>query len=155
MTEIDHGFTTDMKYGIAGTFTGGLSSKGLRLLKNEWYNVNTVYPICEDQTEIEGLKSYPSINELPEPIDVLIVVHKKELTTEVVRQASTLEKKPAIWFMPGTISPESIAICEDNNMKYSSSCIMGHRQFSGLKRVFNMHSIHGYVAGMNKIPKQG
>jgi predicted CoA-binding protein len=155
MVEIDHGFTTDMKYAIAGTFTGGLSSKGYRQLKDEWYNINKVYAVCPDKTEIEGgSKAYPSLKDLPEPVDVVIVVHKKDLTTEVVKEASSFENKPAIWFMPGTDSKESIAICEDNNMKYAKSCIMGHREVKGFKRFFNIHYFHSKMGGMNRIPKQ-
>jgi hypothetical protein len=85
MVEIDHGFTTDMKYAIAGTFTGGLSSKGFRLLKkgteDSWFCVNQVYPVCENKNEVEGVTAYSSLKDLPEHVDVVIVVHKKELTT--------------------------------------------------------------------------
>jgi predicted CoA-binding protein len=154
MVEIDHGFTTEMKYAIAGTFTGGLSSKGYRLLRDEWYNVNKVYPVCPDQSEVEGDTAYSSLKELPDPIDVVIVVHKQDLTTEIVREAATLDPKPAIWFMPRTDSRESIAICEDNGMKYSRSCLMGHRAIPGWKRFINGHFWHSKVSGMNRIPKQ-
>ncbi|MHA2365253.1 MAG: CoA-binding protein [Candidatus Hodarchaeales archaeon] len=154
MVEIDHGFTTEMKYAIAGTFTGGLSSKGLRLLKSDWYNVNQVFPICEDQSEVEGIQTYSSVSDLPEPVDVVIVVHKKDRTTNVVKEAASLDPKPAIWFMPGTDSAESIAICEDNDMNYGRSCLMGHRKLSGITRFFNMHFIHSKIAGMNRIPNQ-
>ena len=158
MVEIGHGFTTDMKYAIVGTFTGGLSSKGFRLLKkgteDSWYCVNQVYPVCEDKNEVEGVPAYPSLKDLPEPVDVVIVVHKKELTTEVVKEAAGLDQKPAIWFMPGTSSKESIAICEENNISYGSSCLMGHRFIPGLKRFVNMHYFHSKVGGMNRIPKQ-
>ena len=141
MTEIDHGFTTNMVYGIAGTFTGGLSSKGIRLFKKDgWYNVKKVYPISEDQVEVEGLKAYPTVSDVPEPIDVLIVVHKQEKNVAIIREASKLKKKPAIWFMPRTMSSEALAICEENDMKYGSSCMIGHRQFKGLSRL-NMHLI--------------
>ncbi|MFX0013358.1 MAG: CoA-binding protein [Promethearchaeota archaeon] len=154
MVEIDHGFTTDMKYAVAGTFTGGLSSKGYRLLKDEWYNVKNVYPVCSDKNEVEGDPAYSSLSELPEPVDVVIVVHKKEKSTDVVREAATLNPKPAIWFMPRTESKESIAICEENGMKYGMSCIMGHRALPGIKRFFNIHFWHSKVGGMNQIPKQ-
>ena len=159
MVEIDHGYTTDMKYAIAGTFTGGLSSKGFRLMKkgtsDSWFNVNEVYPVCSDRTEIEGgHKAYPSLKTLPEPVDVVIVVHKKELTAEIVREASTLDPKPAIWFMPGTLSKESVAICEENDMTFGSSCLMGHKKIPGLKRFFNMHNFHATIGRMNRIPKQ-
>ncbi|UCE12189.1 MAG: CoA-binding protein [Candidatus Heimdallarchaeota archaeon] len=154
MVEIDHGFTTDMKYAVAGTFTGGLSSKIYPLLKSEWYNVNKVYPVCSGKKEIDGDPAYASLKDLPEPVDVVVVVHKKELSTEIVREAATLDPKPAIWFMPRTDSKESIAICEDNNMKYGMSCLMGHRDIPGLKRFVNGHWWHSKVGGMNRIPKQ-
>lgn len=158
MVEIDHGYTTDMKYAIAGTFTGGLSSKGLRLFRKDteeaWYCVNKVYPVVEDKDEVEGLKAYPSLKDLPEPVDVVIVVHKKEKTIETIKEAATLDKKPGIWFMPGTKSKEAVAICEENEMEYGSSCMMGHRAIPGLKRFINMHYFHGTVGGMKKVPKQ-
>jgi predicted CoA-binding protein len=154
MTEIDHGFTTDMIYGIAGTFTGGLSTKGLKLLKSDWYNVKTVYPICSTQSIVEGLQSYKSLKELPEQIDVLIVVHKRDITTELIKDVLTLSYKLAIWFMPGTDSPDSIALLEDNNIKYGKSCLMGHREFKGIGKFVNMHYFHSKLAGMNRIPKQ-
>ena len=154
MVEIDHGFTTEMRYAVAGTFTGGLSSKGYRLLKNEWFNVQQVYPVCPDKDEVEGSKAYKSLKELPESVDVVVVVHEKDLTTGVVREAATLDPKPAIWFMPGTDSKESIAICEDNKMKHGRSCLMGHRRFSSIKRFFSVHYYHSKLAGMNQVPKQ-
>ena len=155
MVEIDFGFTTDMKYAVAGTFTGGLSSKGYRLLRDEWYNVKAVYAICpEEGKEVEGDESYQTLKSLPEPVDVVMVVHKKEMTTEIVREAASLNPKPAIWFMPRTDSSESIKICEDNNMIYAKSCIFMHREIPGIKRFFNFHNFHSFIAKANKIPKQ-
>ncbi|MFX1507018.1 MAG: CoA-binding protein [Promethearchaeota archaeon] len=154
MVEIDHGFTTEMKYAVAGTFTGGLSSKIYPLLKSEWYNVKKVYPVCPDKKEIDGDSTYISLKDLPEPVDVVVVVHKKEITTEIVEEASTLNPKPNIWFMPGTDSRESILICEENNMRYGKSCLMGHRAVTGVKRLLNGHWWHSKVSGMNRIPKQ-
>lgn len=154
MVEIDHGFTTDMKYAVAGTFTGGLSSKIYPLLKSEWYNVKKVYPVCPDKKEINGDPAYGSLRDLPELVDVVVVVHNKELTTEIVKEASTLDSKPSIWFMPRTDSRESVIICEENNMKYGKSCLMGHRAIPGIKRFINGHWWHSKVSGMNRIIKQ-
>ena len=153
--EIDHGFTTDMKFAVAGTFGGGLSSKGYRLLKNEWYNVKKVYPVCPDKTEVEGEKAYASLKDLPEPVDVVVVVHKQDITTEVVKEAATLDQKPAIWFMPRTDSTDSVTICEENNMKYAMSCIYMHREIPGWKKWFDFHRWHGVMSGANRVPKQG
>ena len=155
MVEIDHGFTTDMVYAIAGTFTGGLSSKGYHELKNGWYRVKKVYAVCPERKEVEGDSTYTSLDDLPEAVDVIIMVHKKELTAELVKEVSLMEKKPAIWFMPGTDSQESIDICETESITYAKSCILGHRQFTGFSRFFNIHYIHSKLGKMNRIPKQG
>lgn len=154
MIEIDHGFTTDMIYAIAGTFTGGLSIKGIKLLKSDWYNVKRVYPISPDLNEIEGLKPYKNLSELPEEVDGIIVVHKKELTTEIIREACNLNYKPAIWFMPGTESPESIALCEERGLKYAHSYLLGHTEFKGFSKLISPHYYHCKIADFNTIPKQ-
>lgn len=143
-----------MTYAVAGTFTGGLSSKIYPLLKDEWYNVKKVFPVCPDKDNINGDPAYASLKDLPKPVDVVVVVHKKELTTEIVREASNMDPKPGIWFMPRTDSKESIIICEENGMRYGMSCLMGHRKFTGLKRFINGHWWHSKVSGMNRIPKQ-
>lgn len=152
--EIDHGFTTEMKFAVCGTFTGGLSSKIYPLLKNEWYNVKAVYPVVESKKEVHGDKSYASLDELPETVDVVVTVHKKDVTLDLVKKVSKMNPRPGIWFMPRTISEESIKICEENGIKYGSSCLMGHREFSGISRYFNMHNVHGYLGKWNKIPKK-
>ena len=113
-----------------------------------------VYPISKDLNEVDGLKAIKNLSELPEKVDVVIVVHKKELTTEIVREASKLDYKPAIWFMPGTDSPESIAICEEYGLKYAKSCLLGHTQFKGLSKFISPHYYHSKLAGFNTIPKQ-
>lgn len=158
MVEIDHGFSTENKYAIAGTFTGGLSSKGYKLFKSgtedSWYCVNKVYAVCPESKTVEGDPTYQSLSALPEPVDVVITVHKKDKTIGIIKEAAILNPKPAIWFMPGTESEEALAICKENGMKYASSCMMGHRLIPGLKRFVNMHYFHSKVSRMNRIPKQ-
>ncbi len=121
---------------------------------DSWYCVNKVYPVCPDKETVEGEPAYPSLKALPENVDVVIVVHKKEKTQEIVEEAASLNPKPAIWFMPGTKSEESVAICEENGMNYGSSCMMGHRLIPGWKRFVNLHFFHSKLGGMNRISKQ-
>ena len=154
MVEIDHGFTTEMTYGIAGRFTNKFALNSLKLLTSEYYNVSKVYPITRKHKVIGNLTAYYSIKDLPEPIDVLIMLHKPHITLEILYEVLELSYKPAIWFLPGTSSPETIAFCEDNNLKYAQSCLFGHRQFKGIGKFVNMHYYHSKIAGMNQIPKQ-
>lgn len=152
--EIAHGFTTDMVYAIAGTFTGGLSSKGFKLFLSEWYNVKKIVPIVDTKEQVEGEKTYKHLADVPEKIDVVIVVHKPAITKRIVEEATKLPYKPAIWFMPRTDTPESIALCEVNGLKYAKSCMMGHRDFKGLTKYANLHFYHSELAGFNRISKQ-
>ena len=152
--EIAHGFTTDMVYAIAGTFTGGLSSKGFKLFLSDWYNVKKVIPIVDDKAEIDGQKAYKGLSNVPEKIDVVIVVHKPNITTKIVEEAVRLQNKPAIWFMPGTESPESITLCEEYGLTYAKSCMWGHTEFTGFGRFVSPHYYHSKFAGFNRIPKQ-
>ena len=154
MVEIDHGFTTEMKYGIVSGFRNNYPLNCFRLLKSEWYNVAKVYPITRKHESIEGITAYKSVKVLPEPIDVLVVINKAEITFEIIKEVLNLPYKPAIWFMPGSISPESIELCEENNLKYAESCLLGHRQFKGISKFINMHYIHSKLSGMHRIPKQ-
>ena len=154
MVEIDHGFTTEMKYGLASGFSNKYPLELLRFLKSDWYNVKEVYPISRKCDSVQGISTYKSVKDLPEPIDVLIVVNRKDITFEILKEVLTLPYKPAIWFMPGSASPENIALCEDNKLIYAQSCLYGHREFKGISKFVNMHYIHSKLSGMHRIPRQ-
>lgn len=66
--------------------------------------------------EIEGVPSYPSLAEVPGPIDGVLVMVPADEAAEVVRAAAT-RGRPMIWLHrgagQGAFSPEAVELCHD------------------------------------------
>ncbi|MGK7898569.1 MAG: CoA-binding protein [Xenococcus sp. (in: cyanobacteria)] len=60
----------------------------------------TVYPVNPTVREIDGQPSFPSLNAIPEPIDLVNVFRRSEYLPEIVEQAITLGI-PTIWAQLG------------------------------------------------------
>ena len=154
MVEIDHGFTTEMKYAVAGMFTNGLSSKIFPKLKDQWYNVAKVYAVCDEKKDVyNGDISFQSLAELPEQIDVLIIVHKEDKTMLLLQEVEDLPYRPSLWFMPRTLTPKVRKRVNEIGLLYAESCLMGHMKRGGLGKL-NLHNVHSYISHWKKIGKQ-
>jgi predicted CoA-binding protein len=84
----------------------GLSSSPLRpshgvaaYLQQQGYRIIPVNPVIESAL---GEKSYPSLREVPEKIDIVDVFRRPEFVPEIVDQAIEL-KLPAVWLQEGVI----------------------------------------------------
>ncbi|RLC76791.1 MAG: CoA-binding protein, partial [Chloroflexi bacterium] len=66
-----------------------------------------VYPINPKEGEIEELKVYASLADLPEKPDVVDIVVPPALTEKVVRQVHELGL-PRVWMQPGSESEEAV-----------------------------------------------
>ena len=90
-------------------------------LKNRGYEV---YPINPRLNEIEGVKCYPSLAELPEKVDVVDFVVPPQVTEKVLRECRELGLD-RIWLQPGSESEAAIEFCRDNDMQVVHSvCVM-------------------------------
>ena len=86
--------------------------KIVRDLHNAGY---IVYPINPKEGEIEGLKVYPTLTDLPEKPDVVDIVVPPTVTEKVVRQVQELGL-PRVWMQPGSESKDAIRFCEENDI---------------------------------------
>lgn len=75
-----------------------------------------VYPINPNAEEINGVKAYPTIKNLPKTPDLVISVVPPNITEKIVKQAKKLGVKK-IWFQPGSESKEAIKMAENAGMK--------------------------------------
>ena len=66
----------------------------------------TVYPVNPTVREIDGQPSFPSLNAIPEPIDLVNVFRRSEYLPEIVEQAISLGI-PTIWAQLGVSDPAS------------------------------------------------
>jgi predicted CoA-binding protein len=86
--------------------------KIVRDLNNAGY---IVYPINPKEGEIEGLKVYPGLVDLPEKPDVIDIVVPPAVTEKIVRQVQKLGL-PRVWMQPGSESEDAIRFCEENGI---------------------------------------
>ena len=67
-----------------------------------------VIPVNPNETEILGERSYPSLIDVPEPIDIVDVFRRAEDTPAIADEAVTIGAK-ALWLQTGIASEEAAA----------------------------------------------
>ena len=103
--------------------------KLFRKLKEAGFSVYAVNP---KTPEIDGDKSFASLDDLPERPDVVITVVPPNVTEHIVKKCGELGIRK-VWMQPGSESEEAIRFCEENGMD-----VMHHACFvaDGLKESF-------------------
>jgi predicted CoA-binding protein len=98
----------------------GLSSNPLRAshfvgfyLQRHGYRI---IPVNPREKEVLGERSYPSLLDVPEPIDIVDVFRTPDAVPGIAREAVQVGAK-ALWLQYNIISPEGIAIAEQGGMK--------------------------------------
>ena len=87
-----------------------------------------IYPVNPKGGEIQGLKVYPSLVDLPEKPDVVNIVVPPPVTEKVVRQVKELDL-PRVWMQPGAESEGAIRFCEENGIDVvHSACAMVNKR---------------------------
>ncbi len=90
----------------------------------------TVYPVNPGADEILGLKAYPDLNSIPEPVDAVDIFIKPEFVAEIVDQALELNPK-IIWLQLGVGShPEQVEKAKEQGITLvQNRCIKVDHQF--------------------------
>lgn len=88
-----------------------------------------VFPINPREKEIAGIKVFPRLSTVKQPIDVVIFVVPPQITLEVLQEVKALGISQ-VWMQPGSESAEAIAFCEAEGIAYNpaGSCIMVERR---------------------------
>jgi uncharacterized protein len=97
-------------------------NKALRAFQAEGY---TVIPINPNEPEVEGLRTYASVLDVPGPIDMATVYVQPEIAMQLLDQ---FEEKgiPEVWINPGAETDEMIATARRRKTKVIFACsIMG------------------------------
>jgi len=91
----------------------------------------TVIPINPNETEVFGLKSYPSIDDIPEEVkvDVMNIFRNKKYTDEtvieIIEWADRREQKPIIWTQLDVSTDSAKKKAKDRDLTYvENRCIM-------------------------------
>jgi predicted CoA-binding protein len=67
-----------------------------------------IIPVNPTIAEALGEKAYPTLNDVPEPIDIVNIFRRSELVDEIVDQAIAL-KVPAIWMQEDVVNEAAAA----------------------------------------------
>lgn len=76
-----------------------------------------VIPVNPCHTEILGQKSYPSLSDVPEKIDIVDIFMKAEKVLPVVQEAIKLAPN-AIWLQLGIVNEEARKMAESSNIPF-------------------------------------
>jgi hypothetical protein len=93
-------------------------NKALRAFQAEGY---TVVPVNPNEREVEGLKAYPSVMDVPQSIDMATVYVPPDIGLTLL---ADFERKqiPEIWVNPGAESDELLAEAKRRNLKVIAAC---------------------------------
>nr|WP_062340483.1 CoA-binding protein [Herbidospora sakaeratensis] len=75
----------------------------------------TVFPVNPREKEILGETSYPSLADIPEPVDVVNVFRAPDAVPGIAREAVAIGAK-ALWLQFGVISEEGARIAEEGGL---------------------------------------
>ncbi len=70
-----------------------------------------IYPVNPEVSSINGETCYPSLADVPEPIDIVNVFRRSEFLADVVEQAAAVKAK-AVWAQLGVHSNEAAQAAE-------------------------------------------
>jgi predicted CoA-binding protein len=67
-----------------------------------------IIPVNPNETEVLGEKSYPSLDEVPEPIEIVNIFRRPEYVEDIV-EAAIRRKARVIWMQLGVVHEEAAA----------------------------------------------
>lgn len=96
-----------------------LQSRGYRII-----------PVNPNHEEVLGVKSYDSLEDIPEPVDCVEVFRRPEYTPDIARQAVAIGAR-SLWLQLGIINDEARRIAEEGGLLFVQDECMGpqHRRF--------------------------
>ncbi len=131
---------------LAGVSRGGkkFGNKVLRDLTGKGYEILPVHPHAE---EVDGVRCYPSLKDLPDDVGGLVVVVPPAQTERLVCEAGHVGID-RVWMQPGAESEAAIRSCEEQGIDVvHGECIMMFAEPKGI------HKAHRWLRGvLGKLP---
>ncbi len=93
-------------------------NRAVRAFVNEGY---TVIPINPHEGEVEGLRAYRSVLDVPGPIDMASFYVPPEVGEQVMAEVAR-KRIPEVWLNPGAESDELIALARSLSIRPIVAC---------------------------------
>ena len=93
-------------------------------------NGYSIIPVNPGHSQILDRKSYPTILDIGEPIDIVNVFRRSEYVLPIIKDAIKINAK-AIWLQDGVITHEGEKLAKENDILFiMNDCLLRrHRQF--------------------------
>ena len=103
----------------------------LQMMRHGW----RIIPVNPFVDELFGVRCFPSLAEIGEPVDLVNVFRPARDAVDVVRQAVEIGA-PAVWLQSGIVSAEARQIATAAGIDYvEDRCLAVERAVGGLTRV--------------------
>lgn len=93
-------------------------NKAVRAFRAEGY---TVVPVNPNEPEVEGLKTYPTVMDVPQAIDMATVYVPPDIGLTLL-EGFARKKIPEIWVNPGAESDELLAEAKRRKLNVIAAC---------------------------------
>jgi predicted CoA-binding protein len=115
MQELISEFMAQKRFAVVGA-TDNPQKYGNQIVKNLKSRGYEVYPVNPRLQEVEGLKCYTGLEDLPVRVDVVDFVVPPQVTEKMLEDCKKLGLN-RIWLQPGSESEAAINFCYQNKMK--------------------------------------
>jgi predicted CoA-binding protein len=103
----------------------------LQMLRYGW----RIIPVNPFVDEVFGVRAFPTLADIDEPVDLVDVFRPARDAVEVVRQAAAI-KAPAVWLQSGIVSADARRIAEEAQMDYvEDRCLAVERAVAHLTKL--------------------
>ena len=123
MQDLIEEFMAQKRFAVVGV-SDNPEKYGNQIFKNLRRRGYEVYPVNPRLKEIEGVKCYPSLADIPVKVDVVDFVVPPGVTEMILKDCKKLGLDH-IWLQPGAESEAAISYCQENNLKVVHDvCVM-------------------------------
>jgi predicted CoA-binding protein len=83
-----------------------------------------IIPVNPAETEVHGEKAYPSLTDIPEPVDIVDIFRRSDQVLPVVQQAVSIRPR-LIVMQEGVVNEEAAKLAEENSIPFvMDRCIL-------------------------------
>ena len=123
MQELIKEFMAQKRFAVVGA-TDNRVKFGNQIFNNLKGRDYEVYPVNPRLEELEGVKCYASLDDIPVKVDVVDFVVPPAVTEAILKDCKRLGLE-RIWLQPGSENEAAVAYCYENNLNVVHDvCVM-------------------------------
>jgi predicted CoA-binding protein len=118
-------FMAQKRFALVGA-TGNTQKNGYRIFKNLSRRGYEVYPVNPGLEDLEGVRCYHRLADIPVKVDVVDFVVPPPVTEATLKECKKLGLE-RIWLQPGSESEAALAFCRENGLRVVHGiCVMSN-----------------------------